>query len=134
MKRFLLDTNQLSEAVRGNAALLDRMTSRRLAGDRLGVSLPVLCEIEAGLAGLDNPQKYSKTFDQLMSELRIWPMDRDTTRVFGRLFNDLKARGRVLSPVDIMTALAVQMDLMVVTADKDFDALPQIQCENWIAE
>jgi predicted nucleic acid-binding protein len=51
------------------------------------------------------------------------------------LYNELKGKGRVLSQVDMMiAALARRMDLVVLTTDRDFEALPDIVTENWIQE
>jgi predicted nucleic acid-binding protein len=52
-------------------------------------------------------------------------------RAYGELYRDLRARGRVLSQVDIMlAALARSMDLIVVTSDHDVEALPDLRFEN----
>jgi predicted nucleic acid-binding protein len=53
--------------------------------------------------------------------------------MYGEIFRDLRSRGRVLSQVDMMlAALAKQMDLTIATADRDFEALPDIRTENWL--
>jgi tRNA(fMet)-specific endonuclease VapC len=70
-----------------------------------------------------------------LRQIRIWPVELSTAVAYGDLYNELKGKGRVLSQVDMMiAALARRMDLVVLTTDRDFEALPDIVTENWIAE
>lgn len=60
-------------------------------------------------------------------------MDRDTATLYGRLYDDLRTQGRVLSQVDIMiAAIAIQSGLTVLTADQDFQAVGHLSIENWV--
>jgi predicted nucleic acid-binding protein len=46
---------------------------------------------------------------------------------------ELRAKGRVLSQVDMtLAALARRMQLVLLTTDRDFEALPDVQVENWV--
>jgi predicted nucleic acid-binding protein len=65
--------------------------------------------------------------------LRLWPLDADTARLYGEVFNELRRRRRVLSQVDMMAAaLARQHRLGILTTDGDFAALPDLKVENWV--
>ena len=67
-----------------------------------------------------------------MEQARVWPLAMETSKVYGDLYRELKARGRVLSQVDMMiAAFARQNRLVIVTTDRDFEALPDIPTENW---
>jgi predicted nucleic acid-binding protein len=69
---------------------------------------------------------------QILQLVRIWPLSETTARLYGEIANDLRRRGRALSQIDIMlAALCREMDLTLVTADKDFAALPWLRTENW---
>jgi tRNA(fMet)-specific endonuclease VapC len=71
-------------------------------------------------------------FGQLLRHARLWPLDQDTTRLYGTVFNELRRQGRALSQVDIMlAALARQHKLVILSSDADFDVLPDIKRENW---
>jgi len=48
--RYLLDTNHLSAYLDRNSVLEARVDARLLAGNRFGITLPVLCEYRAGIA------------------------------------------------------------------------------------
>lgn len=96
--------------------------------------MPVLCEIEAGIQQVGKPDVYRLNLERLLRQIRVWPIDPATARLYGVIHHDLKQRGRVLSQVDMMlAALARQMALTVATSDQDFTALPDVPTENWIS-
>lgn len=67
--------------------------------------------------------------------MRLWPVDRDIVAIYGAIYLDLERRGRHLSHVDIiLAALARLMNLTLLTTDRDFEALPNIRTENWLAD
>ena len=132
MPAYLLDTNHVGLAVNRTSLLGQRMVEARLAGIRLGTCLPVLCEIEAGLRQVRRKVKYRQDLNQLLLQLRLWPIDLKTTRIFGDIYLELRRAGRILSQVDIMVAaLSRQMKLTILTTDRDFEALPDIRTEDW---
>lgn len=98
----------------------------------LGTCLPVLCEIEAGMRQVRQQAKYRRDLDHLLLQLKLWPIDRETARLYGDLHQELRRRGRVLSQVDIMVAaLARQFQLTLLTTDRDFEALPDLPTADW---
>lgn len=135
MRRFLLDTNHLSKAIDPNGAVAQRIVAAQLDGHRVGVCLPVLCELEAGMRFVSRPLPYRKSLDQLLKRVRVWPMDVSTAKLYGDLFAELRSKGRVLSSVDMMiAALARQLDCIILTADRDFDAVSDLAVENWLTD
>ena len=131
---YLLDTNHLSRAVTSGSSVRRRITELRQRGVKVGTCVPVLCEIEAGIVQVNRPQIYRQNLDRLLRQMRIWPIDPATARIYGAIHHDLKQRGRVLSQVDMMlAALARQMSLTLATSDQDFSALPDIATENWLS-
>jgi tRNA(fMet)-specific endonuclease VapC len=132
MPAYLLDTNHVGMAVNRASIVAQRIFEARLAGQRLGTCLPVLCEVEAGMRQVRRKLKYRRNLNHLLLQLRLWPIDLKTTRIYGDLYTELRRRGKVLSQVDIMVAaLAKQMKLTILTTDRDFEALPDIEIEDW---
>ncbi len=79
-------------------------------------------------------ESFRRTLRILLRTVRIWCMDHQTAQGYGAVFQELRERGRVLSQVDMMAAaLARQMNLTVLTSDKDFEALPDLRVENWLS-
>src|SRR5260370_36907007 len=132
MAAYLLDTNHVGLAVDRASLVGQRIVGARLAGLRLGTCLPVLCEIEAGLRQVRQKAKYRLDLNHLLVQLRLWPIDLKTARIFGDIYMELRRTGRVLSQVDIMVAaLARQMKLTILSTDRDFEAIPAIRREDW---
>jgi tRNA(fMet)-specific endonuclease VapC len=133
MAGLLLDTNHVSEAIRPVSRVRERIDQAHRAGVRVGTCAPVLCELEAALVTSVRRASYYRTLDRLLTRVRVWPIDRTIARIYGELYQELRARGRVLSQVDIMVAaLAQAMDLTLLTTDLDFKALPELHVENWL--
>jgi tRNA(fMet)-specific endonuclease VapC len=134
MAGYLLDTNQLSDAIRPVSRVRERIAQERLSGLRIGTCVPALCELEAGIQALAKREAYRRALGRLLSRVRLWPIEREAALAYGVVFHELRRRGRVLSQVDMMlAALARVMDLTLVTADRDFAALPDLRTENWLA-
>jgi predicted nucleic acid-binding protein len=132
MSVYLLDTNHIGLAVDRTSLVGQRIVEDRLAGIRLRTCLPVLCEIEAGLRQVRRKAKYRLDLTHLLVQLRLWPIDLKTARIFGDIYMELRRVGRVLSQVDIMIASLVrQMKFTILTTDRDFEALPDVCTEDW---
>jgi len=83
---------------------------------------------------VSKPDAYRLNLQRLLRQIRVWPIDPSTARIYGLIHHDLKRRGRALAQVDMMlAALARQMTLTLATSDQDFAALPDIAIENWLA-
>ncbi len=132
MPAYLLDTNHVGMAVNQASVVGQRIFEARLAGLRLGTCLPVLCEIEAGMRQVRHKARYRRNLQHLLLQLRLWPIDLKTSRIYGELYTELRRRGRVLSQVDIMVAaLARQLKLTILTTDGDFHALADMRTADW---
>lgn len=136
MKRYLLDTNHVGIAVNARTELASRITERMTQGDRFGTCLPVLCEVQAGRQRVAHPDDYQRNLKLLLRRVRIWPMDQETTEIYGEIYSLARQRGRVLSPVDLMVAsLARQHRCTILPADRDFEAFNDVvPVENWLVK
>jgi tRNA(fMet)-specific endonuclease VapC len=79
------------------------------------------------------PEENRRRLAQLLRQVRIWPLESATCRLYGNVFIELRRAGRVLSQVDMMlAALARQHKLTVLTTDRDFKALGDLRTDNWV--
>jgi tRNA(fMet)-specific endonuclease VapC len=132
MPTYLLDTNQLSQAVTVGTVVRERVMEMRALGRVIGICAPVLCELEVGIRQVRDADQFRVNLKRLLARVRIWPIEAVTATFYGEIYGDLRRRGRALSQVDMMlAALARQMRLTLVTFDRDFEALPDIPTENW---
>jgi len=132
MPDYLLDCNHLSASLRRVSPVRERIHQGRRAGHRFISCYPVLCELEVGIQQTPNPDDNRRRLAQLLRHVRLWPLDTETTRLYGAVYLELRRQGRVLSQVDIMlAAVARQHKLIVLTTDQDFEALSDLAVENW---
>ena len=132
MPDYLLDCNHLSASLRRVSPVRERIHQGRRAGHRFISCYPVLCELEVGIQQTPNPDDNRRRLAQLLRHVRLWPLDTETTRLYGAAYLELRRQGRVLLQVDIMlAALARQHKLIVLTTDRDFEALSDLADENW---
>ena len=125
MTRILLDTNRLTDALRGQATTIQTIENC------VEVWLPfvALAEIKAGfLLG-----RRAKDNERLLQALLLKPgvevlyADRETTEVYARLFLHLRRTGKPIPANDLWIAsLAIQHQLPLFSRDKHFDVLPQV--------
>jgi tRNA(fMet)-specific endonuclease VapC len=133
MRGRLLDTNHVGHAVRRGSVVLEKINTETRQGIRIGTCVPVLCEIESGRLKVAKPDVYRRRLNVLLKKISLWPLTRATAEHFGEIDQELRRRGRALSQVDIMlAALCRELNLTLITTDKDFAALPWLKTENWI--
>src|SRR5438552_13810317 len=77
---FLLDTNHISRAVIPRSPVRQRITDLRQRGIKIGTCVPVLCEIEAGIQQVAQPDVYRLNLERLLRQIRVWPIDPSTAR------------------------------------------------------
>jgi tRNA(fMet)-specific endonuclease VapC len=125
--RVLLDTNRLTDALRGDASV------KGLVEEATEVWIPfvTLAEIKAGFAGGD-AKKQAHNEALLLRFLRLKSVgalyaDRETTEVYARLFVQLRKSGTPIPTNDLWIAsLAVQHQLGLITRDSHFAKVPQV--------
>jgi predicted nucleic acid-binding protein len=133
MADLLLDCNPLSNTLQRVSPVRDRIHRERRAGHRFITCHPVLCELEVGIQQTTRPDENRRQLAQLLALVRLWPLDAETTRLYGAVYLELRGLGRVLSQVDMMlAALARQHQLTNLTTDRNFEAVAGLRTENWV--
>jgi predicted nucleic acid-binding protein len=135
MGGYLLDTNQVSDAIKAVSPVRDRIRQVSRSGARIGTCIPVLFELEAGLQGLTAPARRRQALRRLLDTVRVWPLEEEMIRHYGEVFRELRQLGRVLSQVDMMlVAMARAKRLTLLTADRDFEPMAGLRTENWLID
>lgn len=133
MAGYLLDCNHFSAAIQPVSPVRERIRRECRLGHRFVSCYPVLCELEAGIQQTLNPEDNRRRLTQILRHVRLWPLDAETTRYYGAAYLELRRMGRTLSQVDIvLTAMARQHKLIILSTDRDFEALPDLRVENWV--
>jgi tRNA(fMet)-specific endonuclease VapC len=133
MKRYLLDTNHVGEAIGRVSIVRDRIQQLHREGNIFGTCVPVLCELLVGVVLRKDAMKSRTRLNGLLRIVRLWPIDLPIADRYAEAYHELKRAGCALSQVDILlAAMARHLKATLLTTDKDFRALPDIQTENWL--
>jgi tRNA(fMet)-specific endonuclease VapC len=132
-RRYLFDTGPAFDCMFRRRGVFERMRETRTRGARIGIGLPVLGEIMAGVEGSQNRDRTWEVVRRTLSLFVLWPFDKPAADEYGRLFTQLRRLGRPMQQVDIqIAAIALSLgDCTVVSGDSDLAAVPGLAVENW---
>jgi tRNA(fMet)-specific endonuclease VapC len=133
MTRFLLDSGIASNYINHRCGVFERARTEVTKGHRIGIGVPVLAELVAGIEHSKSRDRNRNRLKSLLSTLRLWPFDRPAAFEYGRLYAELARLGRPMQVVDIMIAAIANTlgNCTVVSADSDLVAIPGLKVENW---
>lgn len=130
-RRWMLDTNIVSHAVRGNTRVMDRLSAT--APGECCVSIITLAELRYGVAKV-NSERLRRQLDGFISVAPAMAFDRPAELAYATIRNALEARGTPIGPNDtLIAAHAIALDLTLVTANTgEFARVPGLRVENWL--
>lgn len=130
MKRWMLDTNFVSDLIQQRPKTLARVTSRAVGS--LCISAITAGEIRFGLAKRPANRVLHDAVAELLLRVDILPWDRETAIVYGDLRSAMSLKGLVLSPMDMLIAAhAVVAGTPLVTRDRAFRQVQGLVVEDW---
>ncbi len=132
-RKYLLDTGPAFDLMFRRRGVHDRVREARSRGARVGICVPVLGEIVAGIEGSSTRDENWPVVRRGLSRLLLWPYTAKAAWEYGRLFAELRRVGRPMQQVDIqIAAIALTLgNCTVVTTDTDLSAAPGLRTENW---
>lgn len=133
MRRYLLDTGIAGHLIAKRKGVDERVRQAVLKGNRVGICMPVLGELWAGMEGSASRDRNVQQMKHALAKLRIWPFDRKAAEEYGHVFVALKRIGRPIQQIDIqIAAIALSLgNCTVVSGDNDLAAVPDLAVENW---
>jgi tRNA(fMet)-specific endonuclease VapC len=128
--RFLLDTDTLSFALRGQGGVGAEL--RRRTPSQVCTSAVVAGELELGVARRGS-RTLRRQLDALYSALEVLPYDVEAARRYGRLAAALLEEGVPIGVEDTMVAAhALSRGLVVVTHNRrHFERVPGLRVDDW---
>src|SRR5947209_2881688 len=119
MRRYLLDTGPAFDFLFKRKGVDGRVAEARRSGTKVGICVPVLGEIVGGLEASGSRDTSWATARPRLAKLVCWPYDKDAAYEYGRIFAQLKSRGRIIQQIDIaIAAIAFTLgDCTVVSGD-----------------
>ncbi len=132
--RYLLDTGPAFDFLFRRKGVDLRVEEARRRGAKIGICVPVLGEIVAGLEASDSREASWDIARRKLGKLICWPFELAAAYEYGRIFAELKRRGRIIQQVDMqIAAIALTLgNCTVVSADSDLTAVPGLTVENWV--
>ncbi len=126
--KYLLDTNIVIAIFAGDRAVLDPL------GQSNDIFLPtiVLGELYYGARKSTHIDANISRIDELAASSALLGCDIDTSRHYGAIKNDLRAKGRPIPENDIwIAAVAQQHGLTLVSRDKHFNEVDGLSLQVW---
>jgi tRNA(fMet)-specific endonuclease VapC len=132
-RRYLLDTGPAFDFLFRRRGVERRVEEARLAGAKIGIAMPVLGEIAAGLEASASREASWDIARRRLGKLVCWPFDKPAALEYGRIFAELKRRGVVIQQIDMQIAAVARLlaDCTVVSADSDLSAVTGLTVVNW---
>ena len=133
MSRFLLDTGIASDYINRRHGVFERTRAEVAKGHIIGIGLPVLAELVAGIEHSASRDRNMKSLKTALASLRLWPFDPAAAYEYGIIYAELARLGRPIGIVDMMIAAIARTlsSCTVVSVDSDLTAVPRLAVENW---
>ena len=125
---MILDTNALSALIDGDETLAARLTEVQFPA----ITVITLGEYRYGIRGVRSRAAYEAWLDEHLPEFELLPVEEKTARAYADLKQELRFLGRPIPENDIwISALARQHRLTVLTRDRHFSFVPNLDVKSW---
>ena len=132
MPRFMLDTNTVSYALRGNPPVA-RERLRNVPMAQVCISAITEAELLSGLALKPQATKLAASVAQFLLGVTVLPWDSNAGRSYATLYSTSRKHGRSLTTLDLLVAAhALSAGVTLVTSDRAFHNLrPSFPLADW---
>jgi tRNA(fMet)-specific endonuclease VapC len=124
--RVAIDTNRLTDLLREDKRLAEFLSFC----DEVWIPLIVLGEMKAGFYGGTKGHRNQALLQRFLAKPTVSVLlpGRETAEHYARIFVQLKRAGTPVPDNDLwIAALALEHDLTLITRDRHFDRIPQLQ-------
>jgi tRNA(fMet)-specific endonuclease VapC len=128
--KYLLDTDTVSYALRGEGQVAGRITAHKPSD--LCISAISLAELRYG-ADRKGSRRLHALIDTFAAAVEVVGFDEDAAREFGRIGTILAERGTPIGELDVLIAAhAASLRCTLVTNNvRHFSRVPGLALENW---
>ena len=133
MANYLLDTNHAAPLVTLGHPLRQRVLLRLHEGDTFAITVPVVAEALYGIGLLPRATQNLAEWAKLRPSFACYIPDEADAESAAALQRSLRRQGSQLETVDAFIAVvALRYDLILLTSDNDFAAVPNSNQQNWL--
>ncbi|MCM5530102.1 type II toxin-antitoxin system VapC family toxin [Parasegetibacter sp. NRK P23] len=132
MKASLIDTDILSEFLRGNKKVISRVDEHLNEFGFISLSIITYYEILNGLLYKDAKKQLGK-FEEFVDLNKVLPLTLKTVKVSASIQADLRKKGTEIGHTDTLIAgVAIGNDMQLVTNNTDhFKRIKGLSLDNW---
>jgi tRNA(fMet)-specific endonuclease VapC len=133
MKRSILDTDTISNLMRGNEFIRKKIDEHIREFGKIGISAVTYYEVLNGLYYKDSKKQLS-IFEKFISENTIVVLTAQSAKIAANIEADLRKKGTVIGHTDTLIAgIAIANDLQLVTNNTDhFKRVKGLKIANWL--
>lgn len=130
MKRYMFDTNTVSYLIKEHPAVVRRVVAAPMAS--LCISAITEGELLFGLAKRPEAKRLHRAVRELLRRVDVLPWDSVIAERYGTVRADMAHQGKILAPLDLLIAAhALSVGAVLVTNDKAFMQVANLQVEDW---
>ncbi len=134
MSNYLLDANHVSPLLTPGHPLRLRVFQQMEQGDGFGICIPVITETLFGVGIAPRAAANRAEWERVHALFSYYVPDETDAVAAADLQITLRKRGRQLATVDaLIAAIALRHHLILLTTDRDFQAVPNLAQENWMS-
>ena len=129
-RQYMLDTNTVSDLVKQHPQVVRHVVGVPVAS--LCVSAITAGEVLYGLARRPDAVRLRSAVTELIRRVDVLQWDFSAAERYGFLRAELDRAGRSLGSLDLLIAAhALAMGVVLVTNDRAFSQVPQLEIEDW---
>ena len=129
--KFLLDTDSVSFAMRGQGGVADRIRAHQPS--ELGISAITLAELRFG-ADRRRSRRLHRLIDAFVGDVAVMPFDDEAADRFGKVAAAVTSKGTPIGALDTMIAAhTLRLGLTLVTHNvKHFRCVRGLKIADWV--
>ena len=129
---YLLDTNIVSDLVRRQHTSPVRRRIQQVGQSAVCTSIIVAGELRYGVSK-GGSAELRRRVPEILQSLTVLPIEEPVDTVYAELRARLEGAGQRLDGNDLLIAAqALALGHTLVTADRGFDRIAELPCENWL--
>ena len=130
MTRYMLDTNAVSDLVKGHPDIARRLVAVPMSS--ICISAITEGELLYGSAKWPKFSRLRLAVEEFLRRTDVLPWDSTVTPSYGYLRASLEGQGKVLQALELQIAAhALSIEAVLITADKAFSMVPELSVEDW---
>ncbi|MFJ5299185.1 type II toxin-antitoxin system VapC family toxin [Pseudomonas sp. NPDC088368] len=132
MSQYMLDTNTVSQLLRGHPAVVAKVQSVPMSA--LCISVITEGELRYGLAKRPEAVKLKALVEEFLKRVDVLEWDRDAASMYGIIRAEAEEGGKTPGSLDLLIAAqGMSSGAVIVTSDQAFTYIKNIKLDDWMS-